>query len=182
MKIFNRALANKLALSSMALLALSGCARNINPNVYSEKHVGEASMTYQGVIVSARQVEVAGSEKLEENVAGIGLGALAGGLAGNQIGGGSGNIAATAGGAVLGGVAGAFAQKALTEQTGMEYVVRLNNGSMMTVVQGAEAQLSNGQRVLVIVSNDGRSRVVPDHSSIQEVQPLAPSVVVIKRR
>jgi outer membrane lipoprotein SlyB len=182
MKILNASLFTKIAFSSLAVLALSGCARNINPNVYSEKHVGEASMTYQGVITSARPVEIAGGEKLEENTAGIGIGALAGGVAGNQIGKGGGNLAATAGGAILGGVAGAFAQKALTEQSAMEYVVQLNNGSMMTVVQGPENQLSAGQRVLVMVSNDGRSRVVADHSPVQNIQPLAPAAVVVKRR
>jgi outer membrane lipoprotein SlyB len=182
MKILNYTLLNKIVFSSLAALALSGCARNINPNVYSEKHVGEASMTYQGVIASARPVEIAGSEKLEENTAGMGMGALAGGVAGYQIGKGGGNVAATAGGALLGGLAGAFAQKALTEQSAMEYVVQLTNGSMMTVVQGPENQLSPGQRVLVMVSNDGRSRVVPDHSPVQSVQPLAPAAVVVKRR
>jgi outer membrane lipoprotein SlyB len=183
MKILNNTLYfNKITLSSLAILALSGCARNINPNVYSEKHVGEASMTYQGVIVSARAVEITGGEKLEENAAGIGLGAIAGGVLGNQIGQGGGNVAATAGGAILGGVAGAFAQQALTAQNAMEYIVQLTNGSMMTVVQGPEVQLSPGQRVLVMVSHDGRSRVVPDQSPVQSVQPLAPAPMVIKRR
>ncbi|MGB0935637.1 MAG: glycine zipper 2TM domain-containing protein [Alphaproteobacteria bacterium] len=162
----------KFSVVAVSLLALSGCARNISPNTYKASHVGEASFTYQGVVASARQVVVENSEELEQNSTGILGGGLAGGLAGNQFGGGSGNVAATVGGAVLGGIAGAFAEKALKSQDAMEYVVRLNNGSMMTVVQGMDLQLAMGQRVLVMVSHDGRSRVVPDQTGINDVQPM----------
>lgn len=156
----------------LAVLVLSGCARNISSDTYAAGHVGEASFTYQGVIASARKVKVDEGEYLEDNQTGIGLGALGGGLAGSAIGKGSGNLAAIAGGAVIGGVAGAFAEKALKSQEGMEYAVKLTNGSMMTVVQGMENPMSPGTRVLVMVSQDGRSRVVPDQSGYQDVQPM----------
>lgn len=156
----------------LAVLVLSGCARNINSDTYKASHVGESSFTYQGVIASARKVHVEEGEYLGENSTGIAMGGLAGGLAGNQMGKGTGNVAATIGGAVIGGVAGAFAEKALKSQDGMEYAVRLNNGSMMTVVQGLDNPMNPGQRVLVIVSQDGRSRVVPDQSGYQEAQPM----------
>ncbi len=162
----------------LATLTLAGCARNINPNTYKASHVGEASFTYQGVIASARQITVSEGERLEDNTTGIALGAVTGGLAGTQIGSGRGQIASTVGGAILGGVAGAFAEKALKEQTAMEYIVRLTNGSMMTVVQGPEANLAIGQRVFVQVSHDGRSRVIADNSPIQEVQPMMTQPVV----
>lgn len=156
----------------LAVVALTGCQRSIDAGTYSAGHVGEASFTYQGTIISARKIHVTGHENLEGNATGIGLGAVAGGLAGNQLGSGSGNVAATVGGAVIGGVAGAFAEKALKEQDGMEYAVKLTNGSIMTVVQGLEGAMSAGQRVLVMVSQDGRSRVVPDQSGYQDVQPM----------
>lgn len=162
----------KVIAPCLAVVALTGCQRNIDPNTYAAGAVGEASFTYQGTIISARKVHVTGHENLEGNTTGIGLGAVAGGLAGNQIGSGSGNVAATVGGAVIGGIAGAFAEKALKEQDGMEYAVKLTNGSMMTVVQGLEGAMAVGQRVLVMVSQDGRSRVVPDNSGYQDVQPM----------
>ena len=153
-------------------LTLTSCARNISSGTYKASHVGEASFTYQGIVSSARLVEVEEGEYLEQNTTGIAAGAVGGGLAGNQIGSGSGNVAATVGGALIGGIAGAFAEKALKSQQAMEYVVQLSNGSMMTVVQGVQPQLQNGQRVMVLVSHSGRSRVVADNSPATSVQPL----------
>lgn len=162
----------KVITPCIAVLALSGCARNISSDTYKASHVGESSFTYQGVVASARKIHVEEGEYLGENTTGIGLGAVGGGLIGNQMGKGSGNVAATVGGAVIGGLAGAFAEKALKSQDAMEYAVKLTNGSMMTVVQGLDNPLSPGQRVLVMVSQDGRSRVVADQSGYQDVQPM----------
>jgi len=63
----------------------------------------------------------------------------------------------------------------------MEYAVKLTNGSMMTVVQGVSGAMAPGTRVMVIVSQDGRSRVVPDQSGYQDVQPMmnAPAQKVV---
>ena len=162
-----------VAIAAVITTLMPGCARNISSDTYKADHVGEASFTYQGKIISARHVDVQEGERLEDNTTGMGLGALAGGVGGYQIGKGRGNIAATAGGAVLGGLAGAFAEKALKQQTGTEYVVKLTNGSAMTVVQAPEPVLKVGQHVMVIVSQDGRSRVVADNSGYQDVQPMS---------
>jgi outer membrane lipoprotein SlyB len=162
----------KLISPCLAVLALGGCARNIDSGTYKASAVGEASFTYQGVVASARKVHVDEGEYLGENQTGIALGAVGGGLAGSQIGHGTGSVAAALGGAAIGGLAGAFAEKALKAQDGMEYAVKLTNGSMMTVVQGLDNPLAPGQRVLVMVSQDGRSRVVPDQSGYQDVQPM----------
>ncbi len=168
----NKSFNSKIAISAVVLLTLSGCAREISSNVYKASHVGEASFTYQGIIASARVVKIDEGEYLEQNSTGIALGAVGGGVAGHQIGHGKGNIAATAAGALLGGVAGAYAEKALKSQEAMEYAVQLTNGSMMTIVQGKDLAFPAGQRVLVMVSQDGRSRVVADNSPVQEAQPL----------
>lgn len=161
----------KLTTCLIAITALSGCARNINPNTYKASHVGESSLSYQGNIISIRDIEVKEGEYLEENKTGMALGGLTGGLVGTQIGGGRGQIAATVGGAILGATAGAFAEDALKTQKAKEYTVRLTNGSIMTVVQGPEINLSVGQPVLVIVGKQGRSRIIADNS-MQGVQPM----------
>ncbi len=162
----------KLGLVTMTTLALSGCARNISSSSYDARTVGEAAFSYQGVVVSARQVEVSEGDYLEDNKTGILLGGGAGGLAGSQIGSGRGAVAGAVGGAVIGAIAGAFAEKALKEQSGMEYVVRLNNSQMMTVVQGMDNTMAVGQRVIIMVKHDGRSRVIADNSPVQEIQPM----------
>jgi outer membrane lipoprotein SlyB len=179
--IKNKVIVTILCISA---LLLTSCERNINSNAYTAASVGEASFSYQGSIISVRQVLVQGSDELGGNTMGMGLGAVGGGVVGNQFGKGGGNLAATIGGAIAGGVLGAMADKKLKEQNGFEYVVKLTNGQIMTVVQGLDTAFGVGQRVIVIVSNDGRSRVVADNSPIQDVQaPIqAPSVKIIKRR
>lgn len=151
-----------LTIAVASALLLSSCAREISPNVYNESHVGEASRSFRGSIISVREITVTAGEHLEDNSTGIGLGAVAGGLAGNQFGSGSGNIAATVGGAVLGGVAGAFAEKQLKSQTALEYIVELDNRELRTVVQGTEPRLSPGTRVILMIGQKGRSRIVAD--------------------
>lgn len=173
--MINRPFICNVAVTGAVLLSLSGCAREISSNTYKAGHIGEASFTYQGVVASARQVRVEEGEYLEQNGTGIALGAIAGGAGGSAIGNGSGQVAATVAGAVLGGLAGAYAEKGLKGQNAMEYAVRLNNGSMMTIVQGLDSPLQAGQNVLIMVSHDGRSRVVADNSPIQEIQPLDPN-------
>lgn len=153
-----------VACVTLASLSLFGCARQISPNVYSDKSVGETSRTYRGVIVAKRQVEVAGSDKLQDNTAGALIGGATGAVAGSAFGGGRGNVAATVLGGVGGAVAGAFAQKSLESQGGFEYTVELTNGEMKTLVQGLEPSLDIGQSVLLIESVKGRSRLVPDRA------------------
>lgn len=154
--------AQMLIVASIALF-LSGCARNISPNTYSDLAVGESSRTFKGTIVSVRTVQVA-PEKLENNIAGTAIGGVAGGVLGNQFGGGTGNLAATAGGAILGALAGAYAEKELKTQDAFEYIVQLQNGEMRTVVQGMDARFNPGQRIFLIVGERGRSRIIADAS------------------
>jgi outer membrane lipoprotein SlyB len=154
---------NNLLVASAAIVAvlLSGCARQISSDVYSDTQMGEASRTYAGVVANVRKVQVA-PEKLENNVLGAGAGALGGGLAASHIGGGKGNIAATAAGAIAGAVGGAYAEQMLKTQDALEYVVKLRGGEMRTVVQGPSPAFAVGQPVLVVVAQNGRSRVIAD--------------------
>jgi outer membrane lipoprotein SlyB len=145
----------------LAILLLAGCTRQIGSHMYSESHVGEASSSYQGTILSVRKVLV-GSERLQDNVVGGAIVAVSGGLLGSAFGQGHGRTAMTAAGAIGGAVAGAAAERALKEQEAIEYTVKLNTGKILTVVQGLEDPLPAGSRVIVIVGKAGRSRVVRD--------------------
>lgn len=146
---------------TMSLSLLSSCASEISANTYSDSHVGETSSTFAGTIVSMRYVTVGGSDKSEGSGAGIATGAIAGGAIGNTIGQGRGHDTAIVAGALLGAFAGAAAEKKLKQQQGIEYVIKLDSGELKTVVQGPDNPISNGQRVLLMVSHQGRSRVIP---------------------
>lgn len=143
-----------------APLILGGCASNISSSHYESGQVGEATRTYQGVIVNKRVVKVEGNSTTQA-VSAI-AGAVGGGVLGNQVGGGSGKTAATVAGAALGGVIGNEAGKKLSAQEAYEYTVKLNNGEMRTVVQGADVDFAVGTHVLLQISSQGRSRIVPN--------------------
>jgi outer membrane lipoprotein SlyB len=114
-------------------------------------------MTYPGIIVNVREICVENGEQLEDNGLGIVGGGVAGGVLGSAIG--RGNFAPTAAGAVAGAVAGAFVEKKLKQQCALEYIVQIDNGGLMTVVQGKDQVFYINQPVFVMVSSGGRSRI-----------------------
>ncbi|GHU17083.1 hypothetical protein FACS189472_03470 [Alphaproteobacteria bacterium] len=154
----------KFLLLSVALcgltLIITGCARNISSSTYNSAKIGEANDTYECVVVKVRQVALEEGDSLGDNHMGALGGGVVGGLAGSQIGGGNARYATGAAGALLGAVGGAFAEKALKSQDGLEYIVKLNSGKLKTVVQGMDSPLSIGQQAILIVDHKGRSRVI----------------------
>jgi len=146
-----------LAVSMVAML--SSCAPKIGGNDYSVKGAGEISQTYFGVITAARPVTVHAADPTKPGmgaVAGAGTGAVLGSLVGR----GATPWLVGAAGALAGGAAGHVIEQKATEQTAMEYEVKLDSGGTITLAQG-EPFLAVGQRVKVIQSAKDRSRVVP---------------------
>ncbi|MBO7097804.1 MAG: lipoprotein [Alphaproteobacteria bacterium] len=146
----------KKTLSTLGVLALlTACQADIGSNQYGTSSVRQAAAASPCSVISVRQVNVK-----SDNNAGMILGALAGGVGGYAIGSGSTahNLGAI-GGAALGGYAGDKAQGALSSQTGYEYVVRLDNGQVMTLTQGTDVLLSPGQRCMILLGDP--SRLIP---------------------
>jgi outer membrane lipoprotein SlyB len=131
---------------------VTACAPDISAGSYTTGQIGQAAQTSRGVITAATPINVQNDGTL-----GTVIGGVAGAVAGSAIGGGTrANVLGGVGGAVLGGAAGNYAEKKLTQQTGMQYTVKLRNGRYVTVTQGMNPPLGVGQRVLVIFSNPAR--------------------------
>lgn len=131
---------------------MSACTSNINSDHYTTGNVGRATSASPCTVLSVRQVTVQSDNNL-----GALFGAGLGGVAGYSIGGGS--TAHTLGaiaGAGLGGLAGDAAQDALSKQGGYEYVVKLDNGQVMTISQGQDVLLAQGQRCMLLSGNPAR--------------------------
>lgn len=136
-----------------ASLALVACQADIESNQYSASATGRANSAATCTVVNVRQVKV----NSNENNAGTLIGAAAGGIAGYSIGGGNtAHLLGGLGGAVLGGMAGDAAQGALSSQNAYEYVVKLDNGQLLTLTQGSSTLLSPGQRCMVLFGNPSR--------------------------
>lgn len=138
-------------------LAVTGCAAGLGANDVQRSQAGRISRVDEGVIVSARFVNIEGTR----SGVGTGAGAVIGGVAGQSLGGDdAGRIVGGVAGAVLGGLAGAAIEEGTTSQTGIEYTIRLErNGELITIVQGADLEIPPGTPVFVQYGQ--RARVVP---------------------
>lgn len=147
-------------LSILGLSLLAGCASSLSPDVYTTNGAERIQHVVKGVITSSRVVKVTGNDELAAG--GIAGGAL-GAIAGSEIGEGSGSLASGIGGALLGGFAGNQIQKGLSTQMGVEYVVKLRNNSLISVVQAPIPTFNRGQHVLVQYGAGGRRpRIIAD--------------------
>lgn len=146
---------------SLIVVMLASCAREISSDVYAADNIGEVAQTFEGTICNARLVKVQEFDRPEGSGVGALGGGVAGGVAGANVGKGTGQVAAVAGGALAGIIGGTMLERKIRSQKGMEYIVQLDNGDLVTVVQGKCPALEKGQRVFVMVSCEGRSRIIP---------------------
>lgn len=147
------------ALCAFIVIALASCAQRQSQSVYNYDEVGKSSAVSFGTVVSSRQVDITG----KNTGTGALIGAGAGAGAGSYAGGGSGEIWAVAGGALAGAIVGGLAEQAMADRVGIEYVVVLESGVTMTIVQDmAKTDVAFQPGVRVIVQNTGGyQRVLP---------------------
>ena len=144
-----------------APMALGACARQISPDVHTGESAGQAQRTYAAVIENVRLVEIQEGDTLEQNKTGQLLGAIAGGVAGARFGDGVGQALAALGGAIAGAFIGSLAEREMKRQPALEYIVRTEDGQLLTIVQGLEPEMTIGQRVFVQEGLSGRGRIIP---------------------
>ncbi len=113
-----------LSIATISSLMLTSCARDMSSDVYTDSNA--VGKVLEGKVLSARQVTVKSSDKLQDNTLGMIGGGLLGAVAGSSVGGGTGKGLAAVGGGLLGATAGAYAQDKLGTSKGIEYVVRID--------------------------------------------------------
>jgi outer membrane lipoprotein SlyB len=99
-----------------------------------------------GRVESVRMVE---EDSAEANAPGMIIGGLAGGLLGNQVGGGSGRAVATVLGALAGGAVGNEVGRNHNRRMVWIIAVRMDNGSVQNFTHPERPNVSSGQRVRV---------------------------------
>ena len=150
----------KIALVLVGVSLFSGCSRETSSDVYDNQHFGEAATTYSGTVMQMRQVTVKNGEGWQDNSTGMFGGGLAGALLGSTIGHGDGAVLATVAGGLAGATGGAAFEEHMKTQKAIEYIVQLDNGELKTIVQAAEPAMHTGEKVYVMISREGRSRIV----------------------
>jgi outer membrane lipoprotein SlyB len=143
---------------ALGVAPLAACTSQYGGNTVQGSGANQVNRVLPGVVLASQPVTIRG-----ESGRGIGsaVGGVAGGIAGSTLGtsrveGALGAI----GGAVLGGLAGSVAGDRLGNESGVEYIIRLEDGQTVTVVQGAEPALEAGQRVLIVYGR--QVRVIPN--------------------
>lgn len=132
-------------IATAIMVGFGGCATG--SGYYTQQNVGEIQTVYHGTVVAERVVEI------RDEGTGTVLGALTGGILGNQVGKGSGKTAATIGGAVVGGALG----HEVAKSTGQELTISLENGQMITTVMRLDKNnpfyFRKGDRVSVYMTS-----------------------------
>jgi outer membrane lipoprotein SlyB len=74
-----------VALAPALALALAACQPNISPDSYAPNSVGQVNRSVRGMIVSARVVDIQGSQSGVGATAGAGAGAVGGSAIGSSV-------------------------------------------------------------------------------------------------
>jgi outer membrane lipoprotein SlyB len=144
------ALKRPLLISGLLLTGLSACAPSYSPDTYASSAVQQANKVEQGVVIGVRDVAVTAV--------------------------GTTSAFASLGGALVGGIAGTTVEHVTADTKAFEYIVRKENGELVSVTQKDRTPLALGQHVLVIAGS--QARVVPDYTVPPEVAQAKPGKAV----
>jgi outer membrane lipoprotein SlyB len=143
-----------LLLIAVLSLWLGACASSNSGSVYSRDEARKVQTVKMGVVESVRQVKLEGTKTPVGTVAG----GVVGGVAGSTLGKGKGSAIGAVIGAVAGGLAGSAIEEGVTRKDALEITVKLDNGSLVSIVQEADDTFVPGERVRLLESG-GVTRV-----------------------
>lgn len=144
-------------LIALGILLSSGCS---SAHSYNQTSVGQVEQVYRGTVASVRQIDI------KDSGAGTVLGAVAGGLIGNQFGPkGSGEKTA---GTVIGALGGAYAGNQINQDSGQELIINLDDGREIRTVHRVDKNtpysFRAGDRVRVYYRGGRFSEIKMDNS------------------
>ncbi len=154
------------AVTLCGLLA-TGCTPNYSPNTYAAAAAQQANKVDQGIVVGVRAIQISADTTL-----GTATGAAAGGVVGSTVGGGATSALGAVGGTVAGGVVGNVIGHAAGDTDAFEYIVKKDNGDLLSVTQKDLTPLGVGAHVLII--EGAQARIVPDYTVPVVVEALHP--------
>ena len=125
-------------------------------SLYSRHDAGRAWTVRDATVVQVVEATIEG----HSGVIGTYGGGYVGHSLGRTVGAGAGSAVAGAVGAVAGAVAGTQAEKKATEQKAWELLVEISNGGeTLAIVQPADQNFDEGEKVRVYTRPDGSARV-----------------------
>merc|ERR1711916_286556 len=156
---FSRSAALAAGLASLTVLA--GCAGTYGASERTASGVGQTATVREGMVISSEPVTI----QPDRNLLGAATGAVLGGIAGSNVGGGDDERGAGAG-AVIGGVIGNEVSRGVNTRQGYAYIIDFGDGKIQEIVQGADVVIAPGTIVYVSFGTD-RVRVWPKSAGYQ---------------
>ena len=152
-----------LAAGLVSLSVLAGCAGTYGASERTASGVGQTVTVREGMVISSEPVTI----QPDRNLLGAATGAVLGGIAGSNVGGGDDERAAGAvAGAVIGGVIGNEVSRGVNTRQGYAYIIDFGDGKIQEIVQGADVVIAPGTIVYVSFGTD-RVRVWPKSAGYQ---------------
>jgi len=155
-----------LPLVAACAILVSGCAPRLGSTDYDINEVGRKTTVQKGYVKSVTKGTFNDKDPSKGN-AGTAIGGIAGGILGAQIGGGRGQLLAAGAGAIAGAVAGTAIGDGMRSQEGFIYRVMVTEGPdagrEIVVSQGADIVIPPKAKVIIMETQGGRSRIIPDN-------------------
>lgn len=127
-------------------LLIVGCASSKSGQVYSRDEAQRVQQVQLGTIEYVKPILIEGTKSAVGTIGGAAIG----GIAGSTIGKGRGSAIAAVVGAIAGGLIGSATEEGVTRQQGYEIMVKLDSGEMLSVVQEADEEFTQGERIRVL--------------------------------
>lgn len=140
--------------ASVAAL-VAGCTFPSSKPMVSRNQVGHVQRLEYGTIQKMTPVTIGG----HGSPIGVMGGGLTGAAAGSGVGHGAGRDLARAGGAVVGAITGQAIEEVVTREEGLEFMIKLDSGSIIMVTQASPPTFNVGDRVAV-ATGGGAARVM----------------------
>lgn len=142
---------------AVSILLLTACSFPApSPDVYERQEAGRVHTVVYGEVQRVRQVPIAGRKTAIGRIGG----AYVGGAVGSAGGDGAGEAILSGVGAVAGAVAGEAAEEKLTRKDGLEITLQLDSGETIVIVQQADLEFAEGERVRVLMAGNHAGRVL----------------------
>jgi outer membrane lipoprotein SlyB len=142
--------------SVVILGLLSAACTSTSGTMYSKRDAGRAWTVRDATVVQVVEATIEG----HSGVIGTYGGGYVGHSLGRTVGAGAGSTVAGAVGAVAGAIVGNQAEKKATEQKAWELLVEISNGGeTLAIVQPADQNFDEGEKVRVYTRPDGSARV-----------------------
>jgi outer membrane lipoprotein SlyB len=167
----------KLPLLAAAIVAVLTACSTTSPDVVQRHEAQRLSQVQDATVIAVRSVKVDGTQ----SGAGAVTGGALGGLAGSTRSHGAEQAAITVAGAVAGALIGNAVERAATTEDAVEILLQMRSGERRAIVQAKAGETFNPGDPVILVSTNGKTRVMKAPPGTQQPAQSLPAPVYSPR-